>query len=166
MKHTRPEWLKPYAFVTGHVQSAPLDLAQRMETVYRRLQAESWSVVVKSIGTDFSGPLGIPAPKSQPIELYLFRKESFSASEAQAALSGALRATNLSYSPTGAWLGEIVDQVVLPTAVDLRTAHRETATNAAWLIVGGLAACVLIARATAPAADAYARLYENLRRPR
>jgi hypothetical protein len=77
MSDPRPEWLRPYAFVTGRIQSAPLDLAQRMESVYQRLQSEGWSVVVKSIGTDFSGPLGIPFPKEQPLELYLYRRETF-----------------------------------------------------------------------------------------
>jgi hypothetical protein len=90
--------------------------------------------------------------------------QTFSASAAQDALAGALRTINLSYSPIGAWLGEIVDQVVVPTVTDLRKAHGEATSTAAWLIVGGLAAFVLIARATAPAADAYARLYQNFRR--
>lgn len=161
---TRPEWLRPYALVMGRIESAPLDLAQRMESVYQQLQRAGWSVVVKSIGTDFSGPLGIPFPKEQPIELYLYRKTEFSAEAAQSALSATLESFNLSYSPIGAWLEEVVNEIVVPTVKDVRKVQREATSTAVWIVVGGLAAFVLIARATAPAADAYARLYENLRK--
>ena len=163
MNDTRPAWLKPYALVTGTIPSAPLDLPQRMDGVYRRLQNEGWRVVVKSIGTDFSGPLGLPVPKAQPIELYLYRATPFTAGDAQNALTHAVLASGLGYSPIGAWLGELVDHVIVPTANDVRRAGQKASTTLVWWVVGGLAAFVLIARATAPAVDAYARLAANLR---
>src|SRR5688572_9557675 len=76
-----------FALVSGRVPSAPLDLPRRMEAVYQHLQAAGWRVVVKTIGTDFSGPLGIPTPKAQPIELYLHREGTFTPVDAQDALS-------------------------------------------------------------------------------
>jgi hypothetical protein len=163
MTDTRPAWLRPYALVTGKIPSAPLDLPQRMEGVYRLLQNAGWRVVVKSIGTDFSGPLGIPVPREQPIELYLYRPEKFSASDAQNALTSALLASGIGYSPIGSWLGEIVDHVVVPTARDVGQAPQKATETIVWWVLGGLAAFVLVARATAPAADSYARLAANLR---
>jgi hypothetical protein len=139
---------------------------RRLESVYLHLQQAGWRVVVKSIGTDFSGPFGMLVPREQPIELYLHRANKFSAADAQSALASALEAIGLGYSPIGAWLGEIIDEVVIPAAGDLRRAQQKATDTIIWWVVGGLAAFVLVARATAPAADAYARLAENLRRSR
>lgn len=115
MSDNRPAWLKPYALVAGRVPSAPLDLPQRMERVYAQLKANGWTVVVKSLGTDFSGPLGLPVPREQPVEIYLFRPGKFTAREAEAVLGAAIRAVGLNYSPIGAWLEEIAQEVIVPT---------------------------------------------------
>ena len=163
MADTRPAWLRPYALVTGRIPSAPLDLPRLMDGVYRRLMAAGWRVVVKSIGTDFAGPVGLPVPREQPLEVYLHRSEPFTAADAQAALADALRTTGLGYSPIGAWLGEVIDQVVVPTVNDVRRIQKAASSMAVW-VVGGLAAFVLIARATEPAAGAYARVAGRLRR--
>ena len=133
----RPAWLKPYALVTGRVSSAPLDLPARMEQVYSGLRARGWNVVVRSIGTDFSGPLGVPVAKDQPVELYLHRTGAYTASEAQDALRDTLRSMNLDYSPLGAWAGEVFQNVVQPTIQQAAAKVEASSMNLGkWIALG------------------------------
>lgn len=146
LPENRPAWLKPYAFVTGKVESAPLDLPQRLDEATRKLQQAGWTVVVKSVGTDF-GP--IPVPKSQPLELYLHRTDRpYTEKDAQSALGTALRSLNMAYSATGAWAGEIATHVVVPTimqaAEQAKSAANMTARLLPFVAVGLVALAAII----------------------
>jgi hypothetical protein len=108
-----PAWLDKYALVSGAISSAPLDLPERFEAVLSTLAGDDWRVVVRSIGTDF-GP--IPSPKTQPVEVYLWRADPFTAEDAQSALHSAIGRAGMGYQPLNAWLGELAEHVVKPTA--------------------------------------------------
>src|SRR3990172_6022000 len=100
-----PAHLKSYALVKGTLKTAPLDAPGRFEGVVTSLQGAGWIVSVKSIGTDFAGPLGMPVPRDQPLEVYLKRKDgAFTAKDAERALTQVLESMDLHYSPIGAWL--------------------------------------------------------------
>lgn len=121
MDDTRPAWLRPFALVRGELTSAPLDLPARMERLYEALRRDGWTVAVKSIGTDFEGPLGLPTPRAQALELYLHRKDRpYTEREAAEALARALSGLEVSYSAVRAWLGELQREVVEPTVNTLR----------------------------------------------
>lgn len=139
MSEVRPAWLARFALVSGRIPAAPLDLPQRMESVYAALQRAGWRVVVRSIGTDFTGPLGLPVPRAQPIELYLAPANGarFAAAQAQAALASALRAANLNYSPLGAWLEELRHEVLEPTV-------HQAQGGLPWLGIAGLALAAIV----------------------
>lgn len=129
MSSSVPAWLRQYVLVTGTLPSAPLDLPARFQRATEALEAAGWSVVVRSIGTDFEGPLGIPIPRDQPLELLLYRPgATFTAEQAQAALERALRSVSLGYSAIGAWLRELTQEVVAPTMLDAARAALEAAT--------------------------------------
>ena len=129
-----PPWLWPYAYVSGWLTSAPLDLPQRFAAVVRQLEARGWRVVVRSIGTDFEGPMGLPVPRDQPLELFLWRPGGFGAVDAARALGEVLAELNLSYSPLRAWLLELRREVVRPTT---RQAGELGALG--WLAIGAAA---------------------------
>ena len=135
-----PLWMRRFAYVHGQITSAPLDLPGRFEAVLHHLQAAGWRVVVKSIGTDFIGPLGLPVPRSQPVELLLHRDDrGYTAPEAQAALAAALRAVHLNYSPIAAWLHELGREVVAPTVRQARQGLELGLGALPWVVVGVLA---------------------------
>lgn len=142
----RPAWLRNFAEVQGKVPSAPLDLPARLDRVVTQLRTAGWAVVVVSIGTDFEGPFGVPAPKDQPLELLLAKTTGpFTAEEAQTALQSALAAINLGYSPVGAWLRELVTEVAPALPQPPRFDPIEIVINYWWLILG---ATVLVATTT------------------
>ena len=138
----RPDWLKPFAHVTGTIPSAPLDLASRMDRVVNTLRSAGWTPVVRSIGTDFQGPLGMPVPKDQPLDMLLHRTDrSYTIDEAQTALKDAIKdATNVYFSPTGAWLTELTSNIAIPTitqaAQQAHAAASEIDKLIPWLAVG------------------------------
>lgn len=152
----RPEWLKPFAHVTGSIPSAPLDLATRMDAVTKALKSAGWTVVVRSVGTDFTGddgrtflgvsvnnPLGIPKIMDQPIDMLLHRTDrTYIAKDAQDALNTALHASNVNYSPIGAWTAEVNKEVIQPT---IATVQSKVSTYAPYLMVGvGVAAALYL----------------------
>lgn len=123
-----PEHLRKYARLTGQIRTAPLDLAAQLDRVWAALKKAGWLVVPRSIGTDFTGPGGLPVPKSQPFEVLLHRKDRpYALDEAKSALATALKLASLDYSPTGAWLQEIKTEVAVPT---LKTI--ESGVRTAW----------------------------------
>lgn len=131
---TLPAWLSGYAFVKGEIKSAPLDLVKRMDKVYAELKKAGWNVVVKSIGTDFSGPLGLPVPRSQPLELYLMKRGGpFTLADAKSALQEVLERSKLNYSMTDAWLKEIKREVLAPT---LKTLGGESQKYLKFALIG------------------------------
>lgn len=140
--------LQGYVSVKGEIRTAPLDLASRMERIYSALSKAGWIVIVRSLGTDFVGPLGLPVPKSQPFELWLKRKDrTATKEEAKRALEVALKAAMLDYSPLSAYADEVSTQVVVPTLKTLEKGVTSTVTGTAKLIpwVGaGLVAVAVI----------------------
>lgn len=111
-----PERFKSYALVIGEISSAPLDLMDRMQGVYDRLRLAGWLVFPRSIGTDFRGPLGLPIPKTQPIELYLHKRDqSYTKEEAELALSKALHDASMEYHPIESWMAELHKEIIQPT---------------------------------------------------
>ena len=131
----RPAWLGSYVLLQGILTSSPLDMPSRMNQVYANLATMGWRVAVKSIGTDFSGPLGVPVPKDQPIELYLLRIAGGTTPEnAAQALATALDAVNLTYNPIGAWIVEFGKNVVAPTVQQASS----TFSSIAWMALAGL----------------------------
>lgn len=121
MADDRPAWLRPFSLVRGEISSAPLDMPARMEALYAALKAAGWTVAVRSIGTDFEGPGGVPIARDQVVELYLHRTDRpYTANDAAEALATALRTISVNYSAVRAWLGELAREVVAPTARDVR----------------------------------------------
>lgn len=143
----RPEWLQPYAHIKGTLSSAPLDMPARLDSVVAALKAAGWSVVVRSVGTDFSGPLGIPVPRDQPLDILLDRQDqAYTADDAQNALSDALSKVNVNYSPIGAWTHELNTQVVQPSLQDAATAAKKAVSATPYILAGvvGLAVLILV----------------------
>lgn len=137
---SRPAWLKPFALLDGYIVSAPLDLADRMEQVYARLKSQGWTVVVKSIGTDFAGPGGLPVPKAQPLTMYMNRTDHpYTPLEAKIALATTLLMMNLSYNVIGAYAGEVQENIVRPTVDQTLDFTRKGLELAPW-IIGGVGA--------------------------
>lgn len=126
MKH-----LDKYIAVEGELPAAPLDMPERFNRAMSELQADGWRVVVKDIGTDFTGPLGIPVPKSQPIKLLLWR-EGGTVGDARLAVIQALEKNTLA-SAVSAWLSEIAIEVVQPTIEDAK----RLAVNWGPIIIAG-----------------------------
>lgn len=132
----RPAWLKSFVEVRGRIPSAPLDLPARLDSIVATLRAAGWVVVVRSIGTDFEGPLGLPVPKDQELVLLLARQAPFDASDAEAALTAALAKANLGYSPISAWLRELAGEVVAPTVRQVEATVRQSTDNGTLLLMG------------------------------
>lgn len=121
MTWNRPEWLKPFAEVIGWIHSAPLDLSARLDATVRQLRAEGWTVVVRSVGTDFDSGFGVPLPRAQRLHVLLHRTDRpYTPKEAHEALSRVLSGAAVTYSAWGAWAGELAREVITPTVEDAR----------------------------------------------
>jgi hypothetical protein len=140
---SRPDWLKTFAHVKGVLSSAPLDLPDRLDQAVGALKAAGWTVVVRSVGTDFAGPLGIPIPKDQPLDVLINKADPYTLDDAQTALSQTLNLLNVNYSALSAWAGEIVTEVVEPTIADVK---KDVSSSLPWVLGGiGLGLVLLIA---------------------
>lgn len=133
---TLPTHLRPYTYVKGTILSAPLDMPSRLDEMTKKLKDAGWTVYVRSVGTDFSGPLGIPVPKAQPIELLIHRTDKpYFAIEAEAAVIRAMADMTWNYSPLERYAGEIQQEVITPTVKEVAQITKTGASLAIPVIV-------------------------------
>jgi hypothetical protein len=87
-----------------------------MDVAVQTLRSAGWTPVIRSVGTDFAGPFGIPMPKDQPVDILIHRYDRpYSMSEAQDAVGlSLLSASGKSFSVTGAWLSDFIGAIVMP----------------------------------------------------
>lgn len=102
-----------FVWVETYLKATPTTLPYRLERLTKGLQSKGWTVLVRSVATDFEF-VGVPVPKVQKVTLGLY-KSVHTRRQALGAVQAVAKQLNEGFSPLQEYVRELERGIVRPT---------------------------------------------------